>query len=73
MRNYTLESINDEKIRRKFEVIKPLLEIGKLTHNVIDRRGKQFGVNRYTIYRWIRAFKLKSIDGLARNKCEKGK
>jgi len=71
--NYTLESIKDEEIRRKFEIIGPLLEMGKLTHNVIDRRGKQFGVNRYTIYRWIRAFKQNGIDGLARNKCEKGK
>lgn len=71
--NYTLESIKDEEIRRKFEIIDPLLEMGKLTHNVIDRRGKQFGVNRYTIYRWIRAFKQNGIDGLARNKCEKGK
>lgn len=47
--------------------------MGKLTHNIIDRRGKQFGVNRYTIYRWIRAFKLKGIDGLALKKREKGK
>lgn len=71
--NYTLESIKDEEIRRKFEVIEPLLEMGKLSHSIIDRRGKQFGVNRYTIYRWIRAFKLNGIDGLALKKREKGK
>jgi len=34
--NYTLESIKDEEIRRKFEIIDPLLEMGKLTHNVIE-------------------------------------
>ena len=72
-KNYALESIDDEEIRRKFEVIEPLLQTGKLSHNIIDKRGKLFGVNRYTIYRWIRAFKQNGIDGLALKKREKGK
>ena len=68
-----MDSIDDEEIRRKFEVIEPLLQMGKLSHNIIDKRGKLFGVNRYTIYRWIRAFKQNGIDGLALKKREKGK
>ena len=36
-------------------------------------KTRYLGFNRYTIYRWIKAFKLKGFDGLARKKCEKGK
>lgn len=71
--NYALEFIYDEEIRRKFEIIEPLLEMSNYPRKAVERRAKRYGNNATTIYRWIRAFKQKGIDGLAPKEREKGK
>lgn len=41
---------------RKYEIIRPLLEISDRTLKDVESRAKEFGVHAMTLYKWIRTY-----------------
>jgi putative transposase len=63
-----LAAIPDEQwaiARRRFEVIRPLLEQGAFDASAIVKRAGESAVHRSTLYRWLSAYlKTSSLDSL---------
>lgn len=41
---------------KRYEIIRPLLEISRKTLKDVEARAKEFGIHAMTIYKWIRAY-----------------
>ena len=41
---------------RRYEIIRPLLEMSRKTFNDVEVRAKEFGLHAMTLYKWIRAY-----------------
>lgn len=44
---------------RKYEIIRPLLEIDGRSRKDVEARGKEYGIHANTLYKWIRVYEAK--------------
>lgn len=58
-----------DKAKEKYEIIKPLLEMGNRTAKDVEKRAKRFKKGIATLYRWIETFnKYRTVSSLAGNR-----
>ena len=58
-----------DKAKEKYEIIKPLLEMGNRTAKDVEKRAKRFKKGIATLYRWIETFeKYGTVSSLAGNR-----
>jgi putative transposase len=55
-----LTEIPDEEwavAERRFEVVRRLVDIGRLTHALVEQKAAPLGVSQYRVYEWIRRYR----------------